>query len=124
VKYLLDVNALLAWHHAGSPHHEAFHRWCRSVGAGSLVSCAHAELGFLRVSMQVFGYSRQQAQAALGSIRRELGGFVAQAPAPVLPVWAGTPARVSDAWLVQLARAEGLQLATFDRGIPDAVTIR
>ena len=56
--YLLDVNALVAWHHAGSPHHARFHVWAAAIGRTNLRTCALTELGFIRVSMQVFGYTR------------------------------------------------------------------
>ena len=53
--------------------------------------------------MQVFGYSLEQAQAALEEIKQRLGGFVLAAPSPRLPSWAVTGARTRDGYLVQLA---------------------
>ena len=120
MKYLLDVNALLAWEHPGSPHHADFHRWAKGVGREGLWTCAMVELGFIRVSIQVFGYSLTQAAGALAALKENTGGFVAEAPSPLLPAWAATAARTSDGYLVQLARAHGLRLATFDAGIKDA----
>jgi predicted nucleic acid-binding protein len=121
VTYLLDVNALLAWRHARAPHHEPFHTWAARVGGESLRTCAHVELGFIRVSMQVFGYSLAQAHDALAAMKSESGGFIESAPSPKLADWAATPARTSDAYLTQLAAANGLKLATFDRSITDPV---
>ena len=37
--YLLDVNAIIAWWHEGSPHHETFHRW--GLWPGAVWSEAH-----------------------------------------------------------------------------------
>ena len=105
--YLLDVNAMVAWHHPGSPHHERFHAWAAAVGRRQLRTCALAELGFLRVSMQVFGYSLRQAAAELALIRKETGGYVEHSPSPVLPAWAATPARTSDGYLVHWRRFKG-----------------
>lgn len=119
MSYLLDVNALLAWRHARAPHHEKFHAWATHTGPKDLHTCAHAELGFIRVSMQVFGYTLPQAQDALESIKNQVGGFVESAPSPRLPTWANTAARTSDAYLVQVAQANGMKLATFDAGIHD-----
>ena len=119
MKYLLDVNALVAWRHARAPQHEAFHEWAGRVGRRQLHTCALAELGLVRVSMQVFGYTLAQAQDALRDIKREAGGFVESAPSPDLADWATTAARTSDAYLVQVAKANGLRLATFDRSIKD-----
>lgn len=123
MKYLLDVNALLALRHRRSPHHSAFHAWAARTGLDNLLTCAHSELGFIRVSMQVFAYSLKEAQEALAEIKKRLGGFVADAPSPRLPDWAGTAARTSDAYLVQLAAQNGLMLATFDGNIPNVQPI-
>jgi predicted nucleic acid-binding protein len=86
-------------------------------------TCALTELGFLRVSMQVFGFTLSQAADALAMIRRHAGGFVDSAPSPLLPAWASTAARTSDAYLVQLARENGMELATFDAGIRDPCAV-
>jgi predicted nucleic acid-binding protein len=120
VIYLLDVNSLVAWHHAGSPHHARFHAWAAGVGAANLRTCALSELGFLRVSMQVFGYTLSQATAELARMRKETGGFIEHAPTPRLPSWTKTASRTSDGYLVQLATAHGMRLATLDAGIKDA----
>ena len=119
--YLLDVNVLLAWEHRNSPHHAAFHAWARRVGRTNLWTCGHAELGFMRVSMQVFGYDLTQATDALAVIKRHTGGFVEVAPSPRLPAWSATAARTSDAYLAQIARENRMRLATLDAGIKDAV---
>lgn len=123
MKYLLDVNALLAWRHATAHGHAHFHAWAKAQGFRTLATCAHAELGFIRVSMHVFGLSLAEAQTALAEMKRQCGGFVPTAPAPKLPAWSATAARTSDAYLVQVAGHAGLTLATFDTGIPEAVRI-
>ena len=123
-KYLLDVNALLAWRHTRSPQHHAFHAWAKQAGFSELATCAHAELGFIRISMQVFDCSLADAQAALVEIKRVAGKFVATAPSPKLAAWAARPSLTSDAYLAQVATASGLSLATFDTGIPGATLIR
>ena len=119
--YLLDVNTLLAWEHGNSPHHAAFHAWARRVGRANLRTCAHTELGFLRVSMQVFGYNLDQATVALTELKKHAGGFIDTAPSPRLPAWATTAAKTSDAYLTQIARENKLRLATLDSGIKDTV---
>jgi len=121
--YLLDVNALIAWRHARSPHHQRFHAWAGRVGRKRLRTCALAELGFMRVSMQVFGYTLEQAQEAADRLRREAGGFVGTAPPPRLAAWATSPARTSDAYFVQIAAAHNLKLATFDEHIEDPAAV-
>lgn len=118
---LLDVNALVAWEHNGSPHHARFHAWAKREGLSNLWTCALAELGFIRVSMQVFGYTLAQATTALVQMYKHTGGFVEVAPSPRLAAWATTAAHTSDAYLAQIARANGLRLATFESGIRDSL---
>lgn len=124
MKHLLDVNALVAWWHQRSPHHEIFHAWAARTGFPQLATCAHVELGFIRVSMQVFGYALPDAQKALAEMKRQVGGFIPAAPAPKLAAWASTAHKTSDAYLAQLAKTAGLSLATFDTAIPGAIPIR
>jgi hypothetical protein len=123
VNYLLDVNALIGWRHARSPHHKAFHGWADQIGRERLHTCAHTELGFIRVSMQAFAYTLEQSQTGLEEIKAECGGFVGSAPSPRLAAWATSAGRTTDAYLVQLAAAHGLHLATFDLRIPAAIVI-
>lgn len=121
--YLLDVNALIAWHHPGASDHAAFHAWAARVGSSRLFTCAIVELGFLRISMAAFRYSLADAQHALEGIKHSAGGFVESCPPPKPPL--GTTAATStDAYLSQLAASAGLALATFDTGIPGATLIR
>jgi hypothetical protein len=40
VKYLLDVNALIAWRHAKAHGHAAFHAWAKAKGFKALL-CAY-----------------------------------------------------------------------------------
>ena len=124
MKVLLDVNALLAWEHGNSPHHEAFHAWVARQQDLSLWTCALTELGFIRVSMQVFGYDRASADQALQRMKSATAGFISQAPTPQLSVWAKSAAQTTDAYLVQVASENGLKLATFDRKIKDRSVVR
>ena len=118
MKVLLDVNALLAWEHANSPHHAVFHEWV-AQSRPELWTCALTELGFIRVSMQVFGYDRTTAKTALKRIKKATDGFVSEAPSPELPQWTKSARQTTDASLVQLAAENRLRLATFDRAIKD-----
>lgn len=122
MNYLLDVNALVAWHHPNAQDHAAFHVWHRANSGAGLWSCAITELGFLRVSMQAFRYDARQAAAALAQLKRSLR-YAAELPPPQLPAWAKTAASTTDAYLQQIATHHGAQLATFDASIPGAVRI-
>jgi len=48
--YLLDVNALIAWRRARSPHHQRFHAWAGRVGRKRLRTCALAELAAVLIA--------------------------------------------------------------------------
>ena len=122
MKFLLDVNALMAWSHPTAHGHPQFHAWAKAQGLDQLATCALSELGFLRVTMQRYGMPLADARRAVDDIRLKAGGFV-ECPPPNLPPWAGTASKTSDAYLTQVAAAAGLQLATFDTGIPGAVLI-
>ncbi len=132
MRYLLDVNALVA---LGLLHHE-FHqqvaRWVRSLisgGVPELATCSITELGFVRVLIQApqYGFNISQARTLL--LRMKTGNVlnftliadnhgVAQ-----LPVWVKTAKQTTDGHLLQLARANGAVLATLDRKIRGAFVI-
>lgn len=123
MKFLLDVNALVAWHHPSAQGHASFHAWAKAQGLSHLATCAQSELGFIRVSMQAYRFSLEQAQTALAEMKRATGSFVASAPSPKLAAWSATAAKTSDAYLAQVAASNGMKLATFDAGIPGATRI-
>lgn len=123
MKYLLDVNTLIALKHSRSPHHQTCRNWAGKHGMDSMATCALTELGFIRVSMVAFGVSLADAQSDLADLKGTISHFVEKAPSPSLPDWSTNAAKTTDAYLIQLAQTAGLQLATFDRGIPGAVLI-
>ena len=119
MKYLLDVNVLVAWHHTSHPHHARFHLWAKKQNPADLTSCAITELGFLRISMQSYGYTLEKAEKALAEIEKDGISYLDTLSKPKLPRWATTGPKTTDAYLCQLAAAHGLQLATFDSRIKD-----
>jgi hypothetical protein len=94
-----------------------------------LLTCALTELGFLRVSLQIPGYSADivTAQTALSSMKgaRRLKHefFPDDIKGSNLPRWAKTTRQITDGHLTQVAAAAQAQLATLDRGIPGALLI-
>jgi predicted nucleic acid-binding protein len=124
VKYLLDVNALIALKHARSPHHQTCRSWVIKQGIESLATCALTELSFIRVSMAAFGVSLPDAQKDLAELKTKIRGFVEKNPSPILPPWSTHAGQTTDAYLLQLAKSAALDLATFDTGIPGAVLIK
>lgn len=131
MKYLLDVNVLVALGFVDHEFHEAAVRWVSTLGTEDsvLYTSPLTELGFLRVLSQAAEYGLTVAEA-----RVLLGRVQASSPVPwefmaddqdasQLPSWVRTPKQVNDGHLAQLAKAKGAQLATFDRGIPGALLI-
>jgi len=130
MRYLLDVNALIALAHTGHSLHTKAMGWYRSALAlaAGLHTCSITEVGFVRVSV-VTGLQRdiagaKRALAALKSsskvrfelISDDLG--VAQ-----LPAFVKSPQSVTDGHLVELAQKHSIRLVTLDRGIPGSLFI-
>jgi predicted nucleic acid-binding protein len=130
VKYLLDVNALLALAHQDHADHEKASIWYRETArtASALLTCPITELGFLRVSMQA-GLSRnlEAARDTLYGMKRSSRvpfDFVPDTlGAEKLPPYVRSPAQLTDGYLVQLAKTNGAKLATLVAGIPGALRI-
>ena len=130
MRYLLDVNTLIALAHTGHSSNPKALAWYVSVqrSATGLHTCSITELGFVRVSvvtgLQLDIASAKQALAELKSSSRvrfdllsdDLG--VAQ-----LPTFVKRPQSVTDGHLAELARRHSIQLVTLDRGIPGSLFI-
>ena len=117
MSHLLDVNFLLACGWSSHVKHASTRAWLEGQAAFTL--CPLSELGFLRVSLTPgFRATFADAQAALANITsRKQARFVsADLPASKLPALA-SHADVTDAYLVELARAHGLKLATLDNSL-------
>jgi predicted nucleic acid-binding protein len=119
MKYLLDVNALLASIIGSHPNHQIADVW---LAQKDLVTCPLSEMGYLRISTnpRAFNLSMVLARQGLQEflfIRK--AGFI---PAD-LPVLRSNPPRsdaVTDFYLAELAHANGMKLATLDAGIAHA----
>ena len=121
MKYLLDVNALVAMCHANHPANLRFHAWLGRQNKADMASCAICDLGFIRISMMApLNYTLEMAEKALASMKRDLPGYIDTMPPPRLARWVLSHKQTTDAYLCQLAAANGMKLATFDTGIKDA----
>jgi hypothetical protein len=129
MKYLLDVNALVA---LGFLHHEFHDRvalWLRNKKSPQLLTCSITELGFVRVLAQAPGYafSTQQARSLLLKLKKNQIipiDFIADGnDISNLPAWVKTPKQTTDGHLLELAATQGAELATLDRAIPGACLI-
>ncbi len=130
MRYLLDVNALIALAHTGHEFHAKAGKWFLSVAATArgFHTCSITEIGFVRVSvmtgLQPDIETAKRALDALKSsskVRFELiADDVGMAQLPAFVKKAGA---ITDGHLFELARKNSMQLVTFDRGIPNALCI-
>jgi hypothetical protein len=123
MRYLLDVNALIAAIWTDHVHHPTADAWIKGK---SLAICPLSELGFLRISTHPKAFGASMADA-----RKLLQGFVAKhavefvgADLSALESKANKSEEVTDAYLADLAGRKNLKLATLDSGIShSAVTV-
>jgi uncharacterized protein len=132
MRYLLDVNTLLALAVLEHEFHERVASWlerlCQS-GVPELATCSITELGFVRVlgQAQQYGSSVAQARELLLQVKNsdEVRWIFIPDGHDIshLPKWVRTPKQTTDGHLAELARANEAVLATLDRQIPRAFVI-
>jgi predicted nucleic acid-binding protein len=132
MRYLLDVNALVALGALEHEFHDRTAKWVRSLssnGTPELATCSITELGYVRVLLQASRYSFAvpEARALLLRLKKANGlkfTFIADDhDLSHMPSWVTTAKQTTDGHLVQLARAKGAVLATLDKRIPGAFQI-
>ncbi len=132
MRYLLDVNALVALGFLQHEFHQRVAHWVRALaskGTLELATCSITELGFIRVLAQApqYGFTVSNARSLL--LRLKTGNtlkftFISDGhDVSHLPAWVKTPRQTTDGHLAQLARANGAILATLDARIPRAFLI-
>jgi len=116
MRFLLDVNALLAAIWVNHPDHAKADAWAQGK---ELATCPLSELGFLRISTHPKALNSDMPAAC-----KLLEGFLQQhrpefvpADLPALTTSARSSDQVTDLYLAQLADSKGLKLATLDTGI-------
>ena len=129
MKYLLDVNVLVAWGWQDHLDHLKVCTWIVKLEKSprdSFLTSAIPQLGFVRVSVQRTGgqVTPEIASHVLDSMLKSLGRkhqFLADdQPSERWPAWCQGAGRTTDAHLLALAQAHGAALATLDQGIPGA----
>jgi uncharacterized protein len=126
MKYLLDVNALVA---LGFIHHEFHDRvaaWIKAQQFPGLATCSITELGFVRVLSQApaYGFTMVQARTALLRLKRtKVLTFTFITDISHLPIWVKSPKQTTGGHLVELARVSGAILATLDEKVPGSYRI-
>lgn len=132
MRYLLDVNALVALVVLEHEFHARVTSWLARLGASGvpeLATCSITELGFLRVlgQAQQYGSSVAQARELLLKVRNSDAMRWSFIPddhdVSRLPRWVRTPKQTTDGHLAELARDNEALLATLDRRIPRALVI-
>jgi len=132
VRYLLDVNALVALGFLEHEFHGRLANWVRAVaskGAPELVTCSITELGFVRVLAQApqYGFTVAHARTLLLRLKAEKAlkfAFISDDhDVSHLPGWVKTAKQTTDGHLAQLAKANDSLLATLDGKIPKAFLI-
>ncbi len=124
MKFLLDVNGLIA---LGYKQH-VFHKRVSGWAAGkSLATCSIVELGFVRILAQLpeVDIPVATAREMLATMKRErrLTQISDSQSAVDLQLWVQNPRQITDGHLLVLASSNSLTLATCDAGIPGAFLI-
>ena len=128
MKYLFDVNALVALGFLEHEFHRRLARWV-STSTPSIATCSITELGFVRVLAQALDYGLTVHDARkllqrLKAVDALQFTFLPDAhDVTHLPTWVKTPRQLTDGHLLQLAKARSMGLATLDRKIPGAYMI-
>ena len=132
MRYLLDVNSLLALAVFEHEFHVRVASWVerlRAAGVPELATCSITELGFVRVlgQAQQYGSSVAQARELLLEVKNSEAIrwiFISDdRDVSHLPRWVRTPKQTTDGHLAELATANEAILATLDRQIPRAFII-
>jgi predicted nucleic acid-binding protein len=132
VRYLLDVNALVALGFLEHEFHNRVAHWVLRLGDGTrfeILTCPITELGFVRVLSQApqYGLTVAQSKTLLLRLKKQkavLFGFIADDhDISHLPAWAKTGRQTTYGHLAELARAHSSVLATLDERIPSACVI-
>ena len=130
MKYLLDVNALVAFGHTEHLFYVRVAEWAAEIARNEIpkvFTSSITELGFIRVMSQAYGVSISQAQTLLKELKEseqyKFSFIEDNHDASKLPAWVTTAKHTTDGHLLQLATANGCVLATLDERIPGAFVI-
>ena len=132
MKYLLDVNALIALGFLQHEFHQRVAGWVHAMALKAvpqLATCPITELGFVRVLGQAPQYGLAISQARNLLLRLKAANtlkftFIEDAQdISHLPGWVKTPKQITDGHLAQLAKTNSAMLATLDGRIPGAFLI-
>ncbi|MGB7986557.1 MAG: hypothetical protein WCF54_15420 [Terracidiphilus sp.] len=129
MRYLLDVNVLIAYGYRKHGFHDQVGLWMRAQKDAHFLTCSITELGFVRVlgNVRAYGMDVVHAKSLLVEMKAWKAHpleFLADAnDISHLPAWVRIPKQTTDGHLLQLANAHRAVLATLDEGIPGAFLI-
>jgi len=132
MRYLLDVNALIALGVTRHQFRQRIRNWLTTLAANGtpeFATCSITELGFVRIVSQVPAYdvTLEQAQLELLRLKRSTTydfRFLADKnDISHLPKWVKASKQTTDGHLAQLAKSSGAILATLDENIPGSYVI-
>ena len=130
MKYLLDVNALVAFGHTEHQFYIRVAEWAAELAKNEIPKFATSsitELGFIRVMSQAYGATVSQAQTLLTGLKEseeyEFMFLANDHDASKLPSWVKRAKDTTDGHLSELAKANGCILATLDIKIPGSFLI-
>ena len=129
MRYLLDVNALIAYGFRRHGFHEQVASWVNSCRSDTFLAFAITELGFVRIlgNVRTYGMDVARARDLLLKLKRSSKlplQFISDGDdVSLLPPWVRNPAQTTDGHLLQLAKSNGAILVTLDKGIPGAYLI-
>ena len=132
MRYLLDVNALVALGFLQHEFHQRVAGWVQALSLKAVpqfATCTITELGFVRVLARAPQYGLAISQARNLLIRLKAANtlkftFIPDAQdISQLPGWVKTAKQITDGHLAQLAKANSAMLATLDSRIPGAFLI-
>ncbi len=130
MRWLLDVNTLIALAHQGHADHLRVIGWFASLlgTEARLGTCAITEVGFVRVSIQAgFENTAPDASETLHGLKKSsripFDLISDSLGADRLPSFVLGAKHVTDGHLLELAKEFSMQLATLDKGIPGAFVI-
>lgn len=119
--HLLDASVLIPLTDQQHTAHQSCREWFGREARKGYATCAITELALLRYALRFYpSLGMSGARELLGSIRAHPScRYIARSPEPLALSWAGVigHAQVTDAYLVGLARAEDMTLATLDQGL-------
>ena len=124
MRYLLDVNVLLALAYPEHVHHQRVFAWLNTLHGSELATCAITELGFVRIASGRVAFA-SNVDSAKSDLMRLKGYcdfvFVANnRSVEYLPEWVEKSNQTTNGHLLELAASRGARLVTLDRGIPGA----